>query len=73
MRKHAGTPSRHDKYVRLAAISPTGEALCRLVFTILPNRNSQLLSNAMVATVSLSGATLSFLLVLVIFEIIKQS
>ena len=26
MRKHGGTPSRHDKYVTLAAISPPGVA-----------------------------------------------
>ena len=31
MRKHGGTPSRHDKYVTLAAISPPGVARGRFV------------------------------------------
>ena len=31
MRKHGGTPSRHDKYVTVAAISPPGVARGRFV------------------------------------------
>ena len=31
MRKHGGPPSRHDKYVTLAAISPPGVARGRFV------------------------------------------
>ena len=31
MRKHGGTPSRRDKHVTLAAISPPGEARGRFV------------------------------------------
>ena len=31
MRKHVGTPSRHDKYVTLAAISPPAVARGRFV------------------------------------------
>ena len=31
MRKHGGTPSRRDKHVRLAAISPPGVARGRFV------------------------------------------
>ena len=31
MRKHGGTPSRRDKHVKLAAISPPGVARGRLV------------------------------------------
>ena len=31
MRKHGGTPSRRDKYFRLAAISPSGVARGRFV------------------------------------------
>ena len=31
MRKHGGTPSRHDRYITLAAISPPGVARGRFV------------------------------------------